>query len=123
MMLEQEAKGVIINVASGGGIGGGRAGTAYTASKFGLVGMSRNIAYMYAPQGIRCNVICPGAVKTEITMPELNQEGWARVSDGVKNIRMGDATEIADLALYLASPYATLINGAIIPADAGKSAW
>lgn len=81
MMLEQEAKGVIINVASGGGIGGGRAGTAYTASKFGLVGMSRNIAYMYAPQGIRCNVICPGAVKTEITMPELNQEGWARVSE------------------------------------------
>ncbi|MFR6290434.1 MAG: SDR family NAD(P)-dependent oxidoreductase [Peptococcaceae bacterium] len=123
MMLEQEEKGIIINVASGGGIGGGRAGTAYTASKFGLVGMSRNIAYMYAPQGIRCNVICPGAVKTEITMPGLNQEGWARVSDGVKNIRMGDAKEIADLALYLASPYATLINGAIIPADAGKSAW
>ena len=56
-------------------------------------------------------------------MPGLNQEGWARVSDGVKNIRMGDAKEIADLALYLASPYATLINGAIIPADAGKSAW
>ena len=123
MMLEQEEKGVIINIASGGGIGGGRAGTAYTASKFGLVGMSRNIAYMYAPKGIRCNVICPGGVATEITMPNLNTEGWGRVSEGVRGFRIGDPKEIADLALYLASPYATLINGAVIPADAGKSAW
>ena len=123
MMLEQEEKGIIINIASGGGIGGGRAGAAYTASKFGLVGMSRNIAYMYAPDGIRCNVICPGAVATDITVPNMNLAGWGRVSDGVKNIRMGEAKEIADLALYLASPYATLINGAVIPADAGKSAW
>lgn len=123
MMLEQEEKGVIINIASGGGIGGGRAGTAYTASKFGLVGMSRNIAYMYAPKGIRCNVICPGGVATEITMPNLNAEGWGRVSEGVRGFRIGDPKEIADLALYLASPYATLINGAVIPADAGKSAW
>lgn len=123
MMLEQDEKGVIINIASGGGIGGGRAGTAYTASKFGLVGMSRNIAYMYAPTGIRCNVICPGGVATEITMPNLNMEGWGRVSEGVKGFRIGDPKEIADLALYLASPYATLLNGAVIPADAGKSAW
>ena len=123
MMLDQEDKGIIINIASGGGIGGGRAGAAYTAAKFGLVGMSRNIAYMYAPQGIRCNVICPGAVATEIKVPNMNQKGYARVQEGVKNIRMGQAGEIADLALYLASPYASLINGAVIPADAGKSAW
>lgn len=123
MMLEQEEKGVIVNIASGGGIGGGRAGAAYTASKFGLVGMSRNIAYMYAPKGIRCNVICPGGVVTEITMPNLNTDGWGRVSEGVKGFRFGNPKEIADLALYLASPYATLINGAVIPADAGKSAW
>lgn len=123
MMLRQEEKGVIVNIASGGGIGGGRAGAAYTASKFGLVGMSRNIAYMYAPKGIRCNVICPGGVATEISMPNLNTDGWERVSEGVKGFRIGNPKEIADLALYLASPYATLINGAVIPADAGKSAW
>ena len=123
MMLEQEEKGVIINIASGGGIGGGRAGAAYTASKFGLVGMSRNIAYMYAPKGLRCNVICPGGVATDITIPNMNMDGWGRVSEGVKGFRIGDPKEIADLALYLASPYATLINGAVIPADAGKSAW
>ena len=123
MMLEQEEKGVIINIASGGGIGGGRAGTAYTASKFGLVGMSRNIAYMYAPKGIRCNVICPGAVATDIVVPNQSAEGWGRICDGVRGFRVGDPKEIADLALYLASPYATLINGAVITADAGKSAW
>ncbi len=123
MMLAQEEKGVIINVASGGGIGGGRAGAAYTASKFGLVGLSRNIAYMYGPDGIRCNVICPGGVATEIEMENVNEVGWQRVAKGTQAIRIGQPEEIADLALYLASPYATLLNGAIITADAGRSAW
>lgn len=123
MMLAQEEKGVIINIASGGGIGGGRAGAAYTASKFGLVGLSRNIAYMYGPDGIRCNVICPGGVATEIKMENINEFGWQRVAKGTQAIRMGNAEEIADLALYLVSRYATLLNGAVITADAGRSAW
>jgi len=123
MMLAQENKGIIINIASGGGIGGGRAGAAYTASKFGLVGLSRNIAYMYGPDGIRCNVICPGGVATEIKMENINEYGWQRVGKGTQAIRMGKPEEIADLALYLASPYATLLNGAVITADAGRSAW
>ena len=125
MMLAQEEKGVIINVASGGGIGGGRSGAAYTASKFGLVGLSRNIAYMYAPQGIRCNIICPGAVQTEIGshMTNVHPYGMQRVREGVQNNRIGQPQEIADLALYLASDKSTFINGATIVADGGKGAW
>ena len=125
LMLKQNTNGVLINVASGGGIGGGRSGAAYAASKFGLVGLSRNIAYMYAPQGIRCNIICPGAVNTEIGshMNNVHPYGMKRVQEGVKNIRIGEPQEIADLAVYLASDKSSFINGATIVADGGKGAW
>lgn len=124
IMLNQESKGNIINVASGGGIGGGRSGVSYVASKFGLVGMSKNIAYMYAPEGIRCNIICPGGVITEIgNGANFHPYGMKRVQEGVKNIRLGRPEEIADLAVYLASDKSSLINGATIIADGGKSAW
>ena len=124
LMLTQESRGNIINIASGGGIGGGRSGASYVSSKFALVGLSKNIAYMYAPDGIRCNVICPGAVLTEIGHNAVyHPYGAKRVQEGVKNIRMGRPEEIADLAVYLASEKSSLINGATIIADGGKSAW
>ena len=66
IMLKQKS-GNIINVSSVGGLHGSRAGAAYTASKHGLVGLTKNIGYMYANDGIRCNVVCPGGVDTEIT--------------------------------------------------------
>ena len=113
------------HVASGGGIGGGRSGAAYTASKFALVGLSRNIAYMYAPKGIRCNIICPGADITEIgsQMNNINPFGMQRAQEGVKNIRLGEPQEKTEIAVYLASEKSSFINGATIVADGGKGAW
>jgi NAD(P)-dependent dehydrogenase (short-subunit alcohol dehydrogenase family) len=64
-MLKQ-GKGSIINIASVGGVAGARAGLAYTTSKHALVGMSKNIGFMYAQKGIRCNAIAPGGVTTHI---------------------------------------------------------
>ena len=64
-MLKQ-GKGNIINVASIGGVNGGRAGATYTASKHALVGLSKNTAFYYGPKNISCNTICPGGVETEI---------------------------------------------------------
>lgn len=125
MMLEKE-KGNIINIASGGGIGGGRSGAAYVASKFALVGLSKNIAYMYAMKGIRCNCICPGGVATEIGSDagEYHPLGVERVMmAGTKMIRMGEAPEIGEIALFLASDRSSLLNGIALPADAGRSAW
>ena len=127
IMLEQ-GKGNIINIASGGGIGGGRAGAAYVASKFALVGLSKNIAYMYAHKGIRCNVICPGGVATEISAgvsgADFHPLGVERVMQaGTKSIRIGEPDEIGEVALFLASDVSSLINGVALPADAGRSAW
>ncbi len=124
LMLAQ-GNGTIINIASGGGIGGGRAGAAYVASKFALVGLSKNIAYMYALKGIRCNVICPGGVATEIGADSnFHPLGVERVmQDGTKSIRIGLPEEIGEVALFLASDASSLINGVALPADAGRSAW
>ena len=119
--------GSIINTASTAGIHGGAAGAAYTASKHALVGLTRNTAWMYATKGIRCNAICPGATVTNIgeTMPPErmdvagSQRAGAFAALAPANL---DPTDIASLALFLASDESLHINGAIIPADAGWAA-
>lgn len=65
IFLEKQ-KGVIINIASAGGLYGARAGAAYTASKHAVVGFTKNTGFMYANEGIRCNAIAPGGVETNI---------------------------------------------------------
>lgn len=116
--------GSIINVASTAAIHGGAAGAAYTASKHALVGLTRNTAWMYATKGIRCNAICPGATKTNIgeTMPpeRMDVAGSQRAGQfAALAPAYLEPTDIASLALFLASDESYHINGAIIPADAG----
>ncbi len=126
-VMVAQGSGSIINVASVGGIEGGAAGVAYTTSKHALVGMTRNTAWIYANQGIRCNAICPGGVRTNIaeTMPqdELDPAGAGRA--GLYASLMPaflEPEDIAALAVFLASDESNRINGAIIPIDAGWTA-
>jgi len=119
--------GVIINIASTAALHGGAAGAAYTASKHALVGLTRNTAWMYAKQGIRCNAICPGATMTNISesMPKDRSDlvGAKRVGEFTALIPAYlEPTDIAALTLFLASDEARYINGAIIPADGGWDA-
>jgi len=119
--------GSIINVASTAGISGGAAGAAYTVSKHGLVGLTRNTAWMYAKQGIRCNAIAAGATQTNIgeTMPRerMDPVGSRRAQEFAGLIpAFLDPMDIANLALFLASDESRYINGAIIPADGGWKA-
>lgn len=119
--------GSIINVASTAGIHGGAAGAAYTASKHALVGLTRNTAWMYATKGVRCNAICPGATKTNIgeTMPPERMDAAGSQRAGLFAAlapAILEPTDIAALALFLASDESRHINGTIIPADAGWAA-
>jgi NAD(P)-dependent dehydrogenase (short-subunit alcohol dehydrogenase family) len=123
-----KGKGVIVNVASVGGFQAGRAGAAYTASKHALIGLSRNTGYMYAKSGIRCNVIAPGAVNTNIAetidfsamTPLINE----RIMTGLAlNPRSGEADEIARAALFLASDASSFVNAAVLTVDGGWSAY
>lgn len=122
-----QGSGSIINIASTAGISGGAAGAAYTAAKHALVGLTRNTAWMYAGKGIRCNAICPGGTKTNIgetmTPDRMDAAGSERAGAFAALIPAYlEPTDIAALALFLASDESRYINGAIIPADAGWTA-
>ncbi|MFN8108732.1 MAG: SDR family oxidoreductase [Thermoleophilia bacterium] len=116
--------GTIVNVASVAGMGGGAAGLAYTVSKHGLVGMTRQTAWRYGPEGIRCNGIAAGAVETNIMQsvdPQLmDAAGSARSQAWYAAIpRQLQADEIAGAALFLACDDSRGVNGAILPVDGG----
>lgn len=116
--------GSIINIASVAGVGGGAAGLAYTVSKHGLIGMTKQTAWRYAQEGIRCNAIVAGAVATNIMQSvdptKMDPAGTARCQAYYAAIpgqlQPGD---IASLALFLAGDESTRINGALVAADAG----
>ncbi|GGH19187.1 SDR family oxidoreductase [Paenibacillus segetis] len=121
IFLEKQ-KGVIINIASTGGLHGAHAGATYTASKHAVVGFTKNTGYMYAQKGIRCNAIAPGAVETNIasSMKNLNEFGLGRSKLGQSLIpRAGQPEEIASVALFLASDESSFVNGTVVTADAG----
>ncbi|KQL40281.1 3-ketoacyl-ACP reductase [Bacillus sp. FJAT-25509] len=125
IFLEKE-QGVIINVASAGGLQGARAGAAYTASKHAVVGFTKNTGFMYATNGIRCNAIAPGGVETNIgsSMTNINEFGMGRIQAGLGvNPRVGKPEEIAEIALFLASDESSFVNGTVITGDAGWTAY
>lgn len=120
-----QGSGVFVTIASIGGLFGARAGAAYTASKHGVIGLAKNVAYMYARKGIRSNIIAPGGVNTAIGEGiEFDPEGAGISMSGLNlNPRSGEPAEIARVALFLASDDSSFVNGATIVADAGWSAY
>ena len=123
--MEKTGGGVFVTISSLAGLYGARAGAAYTASKHAVLGLAKNVAFMYANRNIRSNVIAPGGVQSEIGGPEsFNPAGMERCMLGMGTMpRMGVPAEIAQLALFLASDDASLINGAVVTADAGWGAY
>jgi NAD(P)-dependent dehydrogenase (short-subunit alcohol dehydrogenase family) len=127
-VFQAKGSGSIINIASIGGLQGARAGAAYTASKFAVVGLTKNTGYVYAKSGIRCNAIAPGGISTNIAesidyskMPALANE---RIMPGmVLNPRFGEPQEIAAAALFLASDESSFVNGAVLTVDGGWTAY
>ena len=125
--MKDHGGGSIVNVASAAGVGGASAGAIYTASKHAVIGLTRNTAFTYAPNGIRCNAIVAGAVNTSIGTSmdpsKFDQEAFGRYSK-YHAITPGQLQpeDIANLALFLASDESKMINGALVAADAGWSA-
>ncbi|MGM0385715.1 MAG: SDR family NAD(P)-dependent oxidoreductase [Actinomycetota bacterium] len=122
-----ESKGSIVNVSSAAGIRGGAAGVIYTMSKHAVVGLTRNTAYTYGKQGVRCNAVCPGGVNTNIgqSMPQdkINMAGLNAISPVHQTaLGMAESEHLASLITYLLTEEAANVNGAIIPNDGGWSA-
>lgn len=125
VFLDQGKGGSIINVSS---IGASHqaAGPVYGASKAALNTMSRSTAFMYLKDGIRCNVIAPGGIATEIAsaMGRPNMTGYGKIQ-GVLGLapEPGQATDIANAALFLASDESAYISGVILPVDGGWTSF
>jgi NAD(P)-dependent dehydrogenase (short-subunit alcohol dehydrogenase family) len=118
--------GVIVNIASAGGLMGSRAGAAYTAAKHAVIGLTKNVGFQYATLGVRCNAIAPGSVNTNIstTISNPHEFGRGRAMAGISlSPRMGESEEIARVALFLASDDSSFVNGTVVIADAGWTAY
>ncbi|CAL9345951.1 3-beta-hydroxycholanate 3-dehydrogenase (NAD(+)) 2 [Streptomyces sp. enrichment culture] len=121
-MLER-GKGAIVNTASEASLRGGAAGAAYTASKHGVVGLTKSLAVMYRNSGIRTNAVAPGGTRTSIGGGVPEGHGPATLMPYMGSVgRIAEAEEQAAVIVFLASDAASNVNGAIVPVDNGWSA-
>lgn len=119
-----KGKGAIVYTASEASLRGSAAGAAYTASKTGIVGLTRSVATMYRDSGIRANAIAPGGTRTGISVtPDPAGHGPQVLGRYLGNIgRLAEAEEQAAAIVFLASDAASNISGAVLPVDNGWSA-
>jgi NAD(P)-dependent dehydrogenase (short-subunit alcohol dehydrogenase family) len=120
-MLDQH-KGSIVNVGSEASLRGSAAGAAYTTSKHAVVGLSKSMAFMYGPSGIRTNVVAPGAVLTNIEATFASNLGEERINSALATMPLpvnGDA--LAASITFLLSDDGVNMNGAVLPSDGGWS--
>lgn len=128
--MVERGTGAIVNVASVGGLIGGADGLAYTASKFGVIGITRQIACDLSAKGVKVNAVCPGMIQTEMRKHStrilgdaapvmrgvgVNPEALKRVPVG----RKGAPQDIADAIMYAASPFSGYMNGHSLVIDGG----
>ena len=111
-------RGSIINMSSVVGVKGNAGQSNYAASKSGIIGFSKSIAQELGSRNIRCNVIAPGFIKTEMTdnLSESIIEGW---TENIPLKRPGESDDVANLCLFLASDLSSYITGQVINIDGG----
>ena len=116
----RQAGGAIVNVASLLSFQGGIRVPAYTASKHGVAGLTKALANEWAARGVNVNAIAPGYIETNNTEALRADPDRSRsILDRIPAGRWGDPADIAATAVFLASPAARYIHGAVIPVDGG----
>lgn len=117
--LVRNGDGRIVNIASTEGIGGSAYISPYTASKHGVIGLSRSLAVELGPTGVTVNVVCPGPIHTGMTaeIPDEAKEKFARRNVPLK--RYGDPEEVAHATLSLCLPAMSYCTGAVLVVDGG----
>jgi len=120
-VMLKNGKGSIVNTASSAGVKGQDSVVTYSATKHGIVGLTKSMVAEYARHGLRVNAIAPGP--TEIPMVkafyEANPEMKANATNGIPQGRLGTAEAVAELVTFLLTSKAQYINGEVISIDGG----
>ena len=122
--MERQGGGAIVNCSSIGGLRGDRGIPSYTASKHGVIGLTRSAALEYAPRGVRINAVCPGTIETPM-VADMVTKRELDIDAAVANQpigRRGTPEEIAAAVLWLCSPGASFVVGVALPVDGGYTA-
>ena len=114
--------GAIVNTSSGSGLVGTADLSAYSASKFGIIGLTRSAAVELGDRGIRVNAICPGLVGTPMLMAFAEENPDWLAGRAIRGGRMARPDEIAAAAVWLCSDGASYVNGVALPVDAAAIA-
>ena len=123
--MRERGGGAIVNLSSVNGL---RyfGNPSYSAAKAGIISLTQAVASEYGPSGIRCNAICPGSVRTDTTTWRIRQEKdpeiFKKVARWYPLGRVAEPADIAEAAVFLGSPAAAYINGAVLPVDGGLMA-
>jgi glucose 1-dehydrogenase len=120
--MRSQGAGSVVHVASISGLTPQTHSGAYSASKAGILLMSRQMAVEWGPQGLRSNAVCPGLIRTPLTAKFYDHPGVAERRAAITpSRRIGQPQDIADAVLYLLSPRAGFVNGAELLVDGGLS--
>lgn len=116
--LMKQRSGNIINMASVSGVMGNAGQANYSASKAGLIGLTKSVAKELASRNIRCNAIAPGFIQTPMT-DKLSEDIQKAYKDSIPLKKFGQVEDIANLAVFLGSDKAKYITGQVINVDGG----
>jgi 3-oxoacyl-[acyl-carrier protein] reductase len=119
--LERNGDGRIVNIASTEGLGATAYISPYTASKHGVIGLTRGLAVELGRRGVTVNCVCPGPINTGMTalIPDEAKERFARRRVPLR--RYGEPEEVAHAVLSLALPASSYVNGAVLVVDGGMT--
>jgi NAD(P)-dependent dehydrogenase (short-subunit alcohol dehydrogenase family) len=127
-VMKEQGSGSVVNTASVGGIRGVGNQSGYSASKHGVVGLTRNSGVEYGQFGVSIKAIAPGAIMTpmvEASLKQIGGDNWEEAGKEFVSVnpmkRFGKPEEVAHLVAFLLSDEAEFINAAVIPIDGGQS--
>ncbi len=112
--------GRIVNITSVVGLNGNAGQANYAASKAGMIGLTKSTAKELAARGVTCNAVAPGMIESDMTK-ELSEKVQGEILARIPQKRMGNADEVAQLVLFLASDAAAYITGEVVRVDGGMS--